>query len=90
MISPVVAGKANDVGLIDEKFGVSGSLGGLVFDFSKSLNVECEDGDHLLLGEEVVVKIQVHSRFDCFVKNARSIGGKEQNTVVIFEHSQKH
>lgn len=90
MVSPVVAGKTNDIRLIDEKFGVSGSLGGLVFDFSKSLNVDFEDGDHLVLGEEVVVKIQVYSRFDCFIKNARSIRGKEQNAVVIFEHPQKH
>lgn len=90
MVSPVVTGKTNDIGLIDEKFGVSGSLGGLVFDFSKSLNVDFEDGNHLVLGEEVVVKIQVHSRFDCFIKNARSVCGKKQNAVVIFEHSQKH
>jgi hypothetical protein len=90
VISPVVAGKTNDIGLIDEKLGVSRSLGGLVFDFSKSLNVEFEDGDHLVFGEEVIVKIQVHSGFDRFVKNARPIRGEEQNTVVVFKHSQKH
>lgn len=85
-----MAGKSNDIGLIDEEFGMSGSFGGLVFNLFKSLNVEFENGDHLVFGEEVVMKIQMHSRFDCFVKNARSIRSKEQNAVVIFEHSQKH
>jgi hypothetical protein len=84
------SGKVKELIFIDVKRVPVLSLGQLVVDLAHTADVELPDVQSLLEDQFWIEYLVMDTRNEGFIEHARSVGGEEEDAIVVVKDTQKH